>query len=335
MPGRRTVGKVFLLCGPALILTLGALEIGIRLSGYTLYYLDKAAFIPSPNPEIVYELKPGFRGLYAGSLVSINSSGFRGKEVAVPSTSEATRIVILGDSVAFGQGVQEGETLAEQLEARLQAKLSYPVEVLNLGVPGYDTGQEWWTFKERALPLKPRALVLLYVENDTDPPVFRVQGGEVISPDIRQGFFGDVLAAARKRSALYNLTWLRWQVLKNGSFSIARYREHLQEKFSAGNPGWVRSREYLTKLVQLARAHAIRPIVIPTPVLWGLAEKPYPFARYVQAVCEAASAAGAEAVDVVPLLGDPALRARVSERDPHPSADVFRRIAAKLTEMLP
>jgi hypothetical protein len=327
--------NLFLLSCPALALALVALEVALRLFGYTLYYLDKDAFIPSRNPEILYQLRPGFRGLYAGAPVTVNSSGFRGKEWRTANASETTRVVVLGDSVAFGQGVQEGETLAEQLEARLQRKLPYPVEVVNLGVPGYDTCQEWWTFKERALPLMPRVAVLLYVENDTDPPVFQVQGEEVISPDVRTGFLGTFLAAARKRSALYNVTWMRWQAFKVGSFSIERYREILSHKFSDTNPGWRRSREYLTKLTKLAQANAIRLIVIPVPVLWGLADKPYPFDCYIRAVCTAAGTAGAEYLDVVPILQDRDLRARVSERDPHPSAEVFRRIANQLADMIP
>jgi hypothetical protein len=335
MHSRHFVRKLFLLSCPALALTLVGLEVGLRLSGYTLYYLDKAAFIPSQNPEILYELNPGFRGLYAGVPIIINSCGFRGKELAPSSAPEITRVVLLGDSVAFGQGVQEGETLAEQLETRLQAKLPYPVEVVNLGVPGYDTCQEWWTFKERALPLKPRVAVLLYVENDTDPPVFQVQGAEVVSPDVRTGLLGTFLAGARKRSALYNLTWTRWQRIKLGSFSIERYREILSHKFSDTNPGWKRSREYLSKIIKLAHANAIRIIVIPMPVLWGLADKPYPFDCYIQAVRDAAAMAGAEPLDVVPLLHGRDLRARVSDRDPHPSAEVFRRIADQLADRLP
>jgi hypothetical protein len=237
--------------------------------------------------------------------------------------------------MAFGQGVQEDETLAAQLEPQLRRKVQDPVEVINVDVPGYNTCQEWWTFQERVLPLKPRIVVLLYVENDTDPPAFHVQGEEVISPDVRKGFPGNILAEARKRSALYNLIWMRWQAIKIGSFRMEHYRQILSQKFSDSNPGWVESRNCLTKLVQRAQAQSIRLIVIPMPVLWGLTDKPYPFECYLKTVSDAAGRAGAEVVEVLPLVQDRDLRARVSERDPHPSAEVFRRIAAKLAEILP
>src|SRR5262249_33386146 len=157
--------------------------------------------------------------------------------------AQAVRFVIIGDSVAFGQGVGEGETLSQQLQSRLSSKLDSPVEVVNLGVPGYDTCQELWAFKERALPLHPKAGILVYVDNDTDPPVFQVKGDRVISPDVRTGLYGDFMAALRKHSSAYNLLWTRWQVLKAGTLSVKRYAEVLTRKFSDDNPRWQRSKK--------------------------------------------------------------------------------------------
>src|ERR1700720_3829182 len=116
---------------PVLLLTALVLEAALRLCGYKLNYLDGQAFIPSKNPEILYELCPGFRGLYAATPISINSEGFRGEEL-LSHDVPAFRVVVIGDSLAFGQGVQEGETLAGQLSRRLRQKLSMPVEVINL-----------------------------------------------------------------------------------------------------------------------------------------------------------------------------------------------------------
>jgi hypothetical protein len=332
---RRVLRKLVLLTLPCLLLILLVVEGLLRLFGYTPYYLENEAFIPSRNPEILYELRPGFKGLYARVPIAINSSGFRGKEWAPDGNLARLRIVVLGDSIAFGQGVQENETLAEQLETRLRLKRSAPVEVMNLGVPGYNTCQEYWTFKERVLPLRARVVLLLYVDNDTDPPVFQVDGDRVISPDLRTGWFGDLMGTARKHSRLYNLAWVRWQALKHPVFSIDRYRDILSRKFSNNDPGWQTSRDYLTRMAELARQNAIRLVIIPMPVLWGLTDQPYPFDAYLQTVSRMARDAGAESFDVLPLLQDPALRARVSSDDRHPSAEVFSRMADRLAEILP
>ena len=247
----------------------------------------------------------------------------------------AFRVVVIGDSLAFGQGVREQETLAGQLSTRLRQKLSAQVEVINLGVPGYNTTQEYWTFKERALPLKPQVCLLLYCANDTDPPPFQIKDNAVMSPDLRTGIGGDFHNLARKKSALYNLVWMRWHMLKHGHrVAIKRYREELTMKFAEANPGWKKSQSSLVDLISLARARSIRTIVIPYPLPSGLREKPYPFQFYINAAFETAKAAGAECLDVIPMLQDPSIRLTVGPVEPHPSAQVYARIAEELEKML-
>lgn len=312
-----------------------AVEGVLRVGGYTPYYLDGRAFVPSRNAAIFYELRPNFRGLYAGVPININSQGFRGRELSSRNDESAFRVVIIGDSIAFGQGVREEETLAEQLGTWLQRKFRSPVEVVNLGVPGYDTCQEYVRFKERALSLKPQIALLLYFENDTDPAVFQVKDDLVVSPDIRTGPFANIMAAARKHSDVYNLVWTRWQVLKKPKFTTNRYRAILASKFDETNPGWRRSRACLADLISFARMQSIRIIVIPFPVLGGLPEKPYPFGGYIETVCNAARAEGAECLDVIPVLQQSDIRLTVSRVEDHPSAVVYMRIAERIEKMLP
>ncbi len=325
----------FILSFAAFIVTLLVMEGLLRAVGYLPYYLDQRAFVPSQNASLLYELRPNFSGLYAGVLIHINSEGIRGREPSVRNDNTAFRVVVAGDSVAFGQGVREEDTLAEQLGARLQRKFSLPVEAVNLGVPGYDTCQEYWRFKEKALPLGPQVALLVYYENDVDPSVFQVKDGVVVSPDVRTGLPGDLLAAARKYSFVYNLVWMRWQVLRQPRFTENGYRTVLTKKFEEGSPGWRKSRACLADLISLARANSIRIIVIPFPVMSGLSEKSYPFAGYIKSVCDAARAEGAECLDVVPALQDPGIQTMVSNVESHPSADVQRRIAELVEKMLP
>jgi hypothetical protein len=94
----------------------------LRCVGYTPYYLDSQAFVPSRNPQILYELKPGFHGLYAGVPVSINAMGLRGNEQANGNGMSTLRVLTIGDSIAFGQGVSDDATLAEQIKRRLQER---------------------------------------------------------------------------------------------------------------------------------------------------------------------------------------------------------------------
>jgi hypothetical protein len=322
--------RLFLISLPAIVITVLVIEGLLRVSGYTPYYLDGHAFIPSQDPDLIWELRPGFQGLYAGVPISINSYGFRGRG---PGRGELARMLIVGDSIAFGQGVREDQTLAEQLNGRLQKDFGSPVEVLNLGVPGYDTCQEYLSLKYHILSLNPQVVVLLYAENDTDPPVFQVNGDSVVTPDVRVGWFADLMAAARKQSAVYNLVWTRWQILKNPSYGINEYRESLSAKFSENNPGWVRSKSCLAEMIALAQSRSVRLIVISFPVLSGINEEPYPFGDYIQTICNAVRANGVECLDVVPALQSSKIRLTVSTIEKHPSAEVYAIVAEKIGGM--
>lgn len=301
------------------------LEAGLRLVGYAPYYLDRKAFIPSPNPQEIYELRPGFRGLYAGAPIRINSHGLRG-----PDSSPGTpyRAVLLGDSIAFGQGVPEGATLADQLAQRLDSA------VPNLGVPGYDTCQELPRFQQEGLILRPRVAILIYCENDTDPPVFAIRSGEVVPPDMKSTAWGRFMAVLRTHSYAYNLLQTRWRLAVTRVDSTNQYAETMKTKFQPGSPGWIRSRSCLAALIASAQAAQIRVIVIPYPVLTDVNQRPYPFAGYIDTVCQAARANGAECLDVLPVLQRLGPPLRVSNLDPHPSAQVYRSLADKIVRML-
>ena len=75
-------------------------------------------------------------------------------------------------------------------------------------------------------------------------------------------------------------------------------------KFAEASPGWQKSQSSLVDLISLARARSIRTIVIPYPLPSGLREQPYPFQFYIDAVSRTAKAAGAECLDVIPILQD-------------------------------
>lgn len=318
---------------PAFALTIGLVEVFLRATGYVPYYLDRDAFVPAPNPGVVYRLRPGWTGLYAGVPVRINSMGMRGGELD-DFASAGLRVVILGDSIAFGQGVLEPKTLSEQLKAYLSPLVPQHLGVVNLGIPGHNTCQEYARFQDDVVPLKPHAVVLVYFENDVEPPPFHIIDNVVFSPDIRPGPFGDIMAAVRKHSMAYNFAWSRWNAIKAQRAVSPDYAQAVNVKFDDSSPGWQESRQCLADMIHSAAAQDIRLLVVPFPVLSGLAERPYPFARYVEAVCAAVRNASGECVDVVPMLADPGLRLNVSVVERHPAPEVYRAIGVGLAAKL-
>jgi len=125
---------------------------------------------PSKFKDIVYELKPNISVIFQSKPVITNSLGMREKEVEVRKQPKVQRIIGLGDSIMFGWGVEKNETYLNILESLLNTKT--PTEVLNFGVPGYNTAMEVALFERNAKSFSPDTIVVQFVNNDFDVPAF-------------------------------------------------------------------------------------------------------------------------------------------------------------------
>ncbi|PIR52905.1 hypothetical protein COU76_03960 [Candidatus Peregrinibacteria bacterium CG10_big_fil_rev_8_21_14_0_10_49_10] len=113
----------------------------------------------SADPRISYELIPNIRRKAYRQTVTTNSLGLRSPE---PDATKDT-IVMLGDSIAFGYGIADEETLAAQL-----AEHWTEFNVLNAGTPGYHLGMETALYEEKLAELNPVMLMLVFHYNDFD-----------------------------------------------------------------------------------------------------------------------------------------------------------------------
>lgn len=155
-----------LLIGTILFFFLAA-EAVVRMTGLvSLTPRPPQIYRQHENPAISYALKPNVRETAYRTTVTTNSRGLRGPEL---ETSKPV-LAVIGDSITFGYGIEDDETLP----ARLQEK--FPAwSVANLGVPGYTLGQETELLREQvAAGLDPSAVLLVFYFNDLDdqrPPV--------------------------------------------------------------------------------------------------------------------------------------------------------------------
>ena len=161
--------KRLLLALIAMLAPVILLELGLRLFGYNPFadLLNGRELIlrEARNSAQVYELTPGARGKAWGSQVSINSLGFRGREYTRAKPEGTFRIVVLGDSITFGNHLPLEATYADQLE-KLLIQDAPTNEVLNLGVGGYSTAQEAALLAELGVSLEPDLVILGFCLND-------------------------------------------------------------------------------------------------------------------------------------------------------------------------
>jgi lysophospholipase L1-like esterase len=152
----------------SLLLALGAAELALRLRDPAMKDSGRARVLRrSDDPDLLYDLTPGAQAQVWGTSVRVNSRGFRGPEPREKKPGEAAppRVVVLGDSITFGNGLPESDTYVAQLEVRMR-DLGTPVEALNLGVGGYDTVQEVAFLEHVGLALEPDLVVVGFCPND-------------------------------------------------------------------------------------------------------------------------------------------------------------------------
>jgi lysophospholipase L1-like esterase len=122
------------------------------------------------NGKAGLELVPGGRASYLGHEIVIGSHGMRNRETPIAKPPDTYRILVLGDSIAFGFGVAEKDAFPRVVERQLRdhtLRAGHPrVEVINAGVPGWNLVNSYLFLKERGLAFQPDLVLLTLVNND-------------------------------------------------------------------------------------------------------------------------------------------------------------------------
>lgn len=119
---------------------------------------NPAYLAAAPEPGVPYTMQPGFDGWVKGGRVTVNSIGVRDREWDATPRTGVRRVMTLGSSVTFGEGVAVDDTFARQL-ARLLERDGIPTESLNLGVEGYVLAASQALFESRGLRFRPDVVV--------------------------------------------------------------------------------------------------------------------------------------------------------------------------------
>jgi hypothetical protein len=110
------------------------------------------------DSELGWVLAPNNSFKTNGRISTINSLGFRSPEI----DSNQKHIIVVGDSVSFGAGLGDKETLSYQLGKQLKE-----FQVLNFSVPGYGVGQYYLTLKKHINKTNPAlVVVVIFTGND-------------------------------------------------------------------------------------------------------------------------------------------------------------------------
>lgn len=191
-------------------------EIALRLIGFKPLYVSPErdrfwkydsllGWVHEPGQEGVFET-PQFH-----TLVRINEKGLRDRSHSYERQNGTERILVLGDSFAWGYGVEESERFSQLLEKSLDA------EVINAGVSGYSTDQELLWYQNEGSKYETDLVILVVAGNDVSDnesnlvstiyykPKFQLKNGELLlgdTPVPQTSPRGKLVYALSQRSAL-------------------------------------------------------------------------------------------------------------------------------------
>lgn len=163
--------KIFLFSLLSLLITLAVLETGLRVCAPQDCIQPMMAQM---DPEIIYTLTPNHSACLKGTStrmyrLTTNRLGLRDRDIPTNKPPNTFRIMLLGDSLSMGEGVQLEETYIEQLETMLKGQSPLPIETINAAIRGYGTDQELILFQRLGRKFHPDLVILaFYLGNDID-----------------------------------------------------------------------------------------------------------------------------------------------------------------------
>ncbi len=260
----------------------------------------------------------------------VNPLGFRGPAFTLKPDG-GYRLVCLGDSFTFGEGVRNEHTYPE-LAARSLRKDGRQTDACNLGVGGYNTTQSLDALNRFGFDLKPDVVVLGYTLNDAEPPLFQIDSasGQPVRRDRETSIEAESAPQKPPGSGLYSLRLAQafWNARHQRKLARQTIDYYLSVNAPAGG-GWIESERALREMVSQCRDRGIPCVVVMFPLLFELSED-YPFRDIHRRVGEVVRGSGGHFIDLLPALsGRDSAELIVHPTDQHPNEKVHE-LAGKL-----
>lgn len=241
------IALIIVLVGALTLAGLWLLNLGLQLTGYqhrphAWIFQSKEFFIdPGATSNIlttdffeIFVLRPNARDV--PGLGESDSAGFRLPGLRPPEqlAKNDQLIITIGDSFTYGHGLLHQETWQTKLEQALNRR-GYPVKILNAGVPGSATDQQFVRLKRLVKHYQPRLVLWMLNTNDIDET-------------LDMCLFADVGGRYFQLPALFNVAYQNAMVMK-----------YLPDSFVASDLG-----NALTTRVHLTRQQATMGCAIST-----------------------------------------------------------------------
>ncbi len=210
--------------------------------------------------------------------VKINSLGFRDKEIPIQKKNNEIRVLVLGDSITWGDYLQVEEVYVDRIEKYLD-KLpdNRTFEVINAGVGDTGLKEQVDILMETGISVSPDIVILAFYMNDSRPPWgFQAELGHsgwlrrnsIVLSKVYNNF---ILWKWIKNKGKDRFKWIyeykniNWQDNKQTFLELAGMAKY--DWGAAWDPkSWEILNPYFTKLKELAEENKFRVLLVVFPV---------------------------------------------------------------------
>lgn len=230
-------------------------------------------------------------------VLAYNGAGFRDRDHAKEKRSGVKRVVVLGDSVTEGSGVEADEIFS----SRLQQLLGPWHEVINLGMSGLNTPQEVHVLEVEGLGYNPDVVILNFVLNDCDFfSEFHAATQFAAEKDTKIGLLGDISIDPRIKRLLKSsafIYFVKSRVEHLVGMATGKGESNYYRNLWSQDHCYQRMTEGFDKLMDLQIRNSFEVHMIIWPLLVGY--RPYAFAHIHERVKHEAETRGFKVLDLV------------------------------------
>jgi lysophospholipase L1-like esterase len=283
--------------------------------------------LPAPG---VFELKPHATGTFPGGVDATrtfpyrtNAQGLRDRDRPAKAAG-STRVLVIGDSYTFGYAVAEDEAFPQVTERLLQQRGHPAVEVLNAGIPDYNSRQERQLLDKLMPVYAPDAVVLAYVLNDAEPSTALPTPPDEVYRHVNSWFLAELKELANRH------LFKRRALETNKDAVSTAYLDGFAER----SPKWRDSKQAIREMRDRCAAAGIPFMVLILPDFTQEFDHRYGFQTIHDAVASWGHELDVPVFDLLKIFRGEDHSTLLVPWDGHPNAEAHRRIAEFLADRI-
>ncbi len=279
----------------------------------------------------VFAFKPHATGVFPGSVDSKRMFSYRTNDHGLrerdrPAKAPGTkRVLVMGDSYTWGYAIAEEEAYPQVAERLLAERGRSDIEVINGGIPDYNSRQERALLQQLIPTYQPDAVFLSYVVNDAEPSTAMPTPPEEVYRHSRSWFVTEVAERLNRRL-------FRHRVLPSAKDNVG---SNYLDGFEEGSVKWRDSREAIGQMRDLSAAAGAPFTILMLPDFTQPFDESYAYRKIHNAVASWGRELNIPEFDLLTTT----FRGQNHEAfwvpwDGHPNADAHRKIAEFLVDRI-